>query len=771
MVTDVESPLARLASLAIEHHGAGRAVEAEACYRQALALDAEHGDTLHGLGILEWQAGRLEAAHRHLLDAVAANPDIWRYACTLGRFLAALGRNGEAVLAFARAKDLQPDSADVWLGYANALHATGRLGESISAYRQSSLLQPGNAEVFNNLGVALDAIGQRDDAIVAFQRGLKLRPDFVPLYNNLGNALLGKGLVDDAIAVFQRGLALDENSAKLWFNFANALATRGAGTDAIEAYRQAIAKDPGHDKALVNLGNTLRRRGELDAALLQYMRAIEQAPGFYDAYNNAGIVLLLMGRVDEAIAALERAMALEPDASVAHNNLGNAFKDAGRLDDAIACDRRAVELDPAHTEAHSNLVYTLCFHPGFDERAILAEAQRFASLHRPPGVRSAARRAGHDCTPGRRLRIGYVSPDFRNHCQSLFTLPLLSNHDHQAFEIHCYAELARPDEISARLAACADVWRPTQGMNDAQLAQLIADDGIDILVDLTMHMANGRPMLFAHRPAPVQVAWLAYPGTTGLPEMDYRFTDPWLDPPAPDDDRHGDDRYTEASVRLPDTFWCYDPLVSGLQPNALPALTAGYVTFGCLNNFCKVSDDTLRRWGAVMAGVPSSRLILLAAEGEHRQRVFDRLGSCGIAAERIGFVAYQPRAQYLQTYHRIDLCLDTLPYNGHTTSLDACWMGVPVVTQVGHTVVGRAGWSQLNNLGLAELAAFDDRAFVDIATRLATDLPRLGQLRQTLRARLEASPLMDGKRFASAIEAAYRQIWQNRCSMPAKGSD
>lgn len=288
---------------------------------------------------------------------------------------------------------------------------------------------------------------------------------------------------------------------------------------------------------------------------------------------------------------------------------------------------------------------------------------------------------------------------------------------------------------------------------------MIANDGIDILVDLTMHMANGRPLLFARKPSPVQVAWLAYPGTTGIPEIDYRFTDRWLDPP-----EFGDNRYTEKSIRLHDTFWCYDPLIIGLQPNALPALTAGYFAFGCLNNFCKVSDDTLCRWGQVMARVPSSRLILLAPAGMHRQRVLNQLGRCGVDAERIEFVGFQPRLQYLQTYLRIDLCLDTLPYNGHTTSIDAYWMGVPVITQVGRTVVGRAGWSQLNNLGLSELAAFDDQAFIDIAVALANDLPRLNQLRLTLRSRLEASPLMDGKRFAYAIETAYRQIYQSWCN-------
>jgi predicted O-linked N-acetylglucosamine transferase (SPINDLY family) len=353
----------------------------------------------------------------------------------------------------------------------------------------------------------------------------------------------------------------------------------------------------------------------------------------------------------------------------------------------------------------------------------------------------------------RKLHIGYVSPDFREHCQSLFTAPLLSHHDRREFKIHCYAHLPAPDATSRRLAGFADVWRPIQSTSDAEVESMIRADGIDILVDLTMHMSNGRPLLFARKPAPVQVAWLAYPGTTGQKAIDVRLTDPWLDPPDFDDHR-----YVERSIRLPSTFWCYDPGAETPAVNTLPALAAGYVTFGCLNNFCKVSDLSLHLWGRILGAVPDSRLILLAAPGTHRSRVLDILQGFGITANRIEFVPYQARHAYLATYQRIDLCLDTLPYNGHTTSLDAYWMGVPVITRVGRTVVGRAGWSQLNNLNLPELAAFDDAQFVQKAVELAGDLETLSKLRAGLRERMLASPLMDGAAFAAAIESVYRRV-------------
>ncbi len=732
----------------MRHHGDGRLVEAEHCYREALAAENQNTDALHGLGLLEWQTGRLDDARTLLQKACADAPGVWRYTRTLGKFFATVRRTREALVAFERAKELAPGSAESWFDYANALHIEGRHKEAIPAYRRAIELDPANVEAYNNLGAALDTLGKHAEAVQVLHEGLARQPDFLPLHNNLGNALLNQSLVGEAIAAFQKGLCIDVKSADIWFNLGNAYAAREPGAAASEAYRRALALEPGHPKALVNLGNVLRLRGELTAALDQYRHAIRAQPGLYDAYNNAGVTLHLMGNLEESAALLQQAIALAPQTPTAHSHLGNVFKDSGRLDEALACYRRAMALLPQSADAHGNLLYALHFHQGTSAQDILEEARRFGALHgAAPSAISALPAAG------RRIRIGYVSPDFRQHCQSFFTTPLLSNHDRERFEIYCYAHLARPDEFSQRLAAHADFWRPIYGKSDAQVAEMVAADQVDILIDLTMHMANGRPMLFARKPAPIQVAWLAYPGTTGLPAMDYRLTDPWLDPV-----ESGNGPYTEHSVRLPDTFWCYDPLTDAIAPNVLPALGAGRVTFGCLNNFCKVSDDTLNLWGQVLARLPTSNLILLAPAGAHREHVLAMLAGHDVAPARIEFVESRPRMEYLQTYHRIDICLDTIPYNGHTTSLDAFWMGVPVVTLVGDTIVGRAGWSQLNNLGMPELAAFDAAAFVDIACGLAGDLPQLAAMRQSLRGRMAASPLMDGRRFARAMEDIYEHL-------------
>lgn len=290
-------------------------------------------------------------------------------------------------------------------------------------------------------------------------------------------------------------------------------------------------------------------------------------------------------------------------------------------------------------------------------------------------------------------------------------------------------------------------------LDDSALCDTVRADRIDILVDLTMHMANGRPLLFARKPAPVQIAWLAYPGTTGIDAMDFRISDPRLDPVGVDH------HYSERTLRLPDTFWCYDPLADQ-SINVLPATERGHLTLGCLNNPCKVTDDALRLWSGVMREIPDARLRLLAPGGRHgRQRLLRRLDLQGIASSRVELIEFKPRAQYLRSYLDIDLALDTFPYNGHTTSLDALWMGVPVLTRVGHTCVGRGGFSQLFHVDLLELAATSDAEFVRAAVALANDLPRLAALRRELRPRLEGSALMDGARFARSMEAAYRRAW------------
>jgi predicted O-linked N-acetylglucosamine transferase (SPINDLY family) len=308
----------------------------------------------------------------------------------------------------------------------------------------------------------------------------------------------------------------------------------------------------------------------------------------------------------------------------------------------------------------------------------------------------------------------------------------------------------------------ADIWRDTAHLSDQQIADLVRSDQIDILVDLKMHTADNQLLVFARKPAPVQVIWLGYAGTTGLSAIDYRLTDPYLDPPG-----RFDAFYSEESIRLPHTFWCYEPFSGDLQVGSLPALDRGFVTFGCLNNFCKVNEGCVALWVDILHEVPRSRLLLVAPRGRARHQLLARFQRDGIAEPRIEFVDRVDRREYLELYNRVDLCLDPFPYNGGTTTLDAFWMGVPTITLVGHTAAGRAGWSQSCNLDLQELAAHTPQQYVTLAAQVAEDLSWLQDLRGTLRQRMRQSPLMDGKLFARHVEEAYRRMWRRWCQSPA----
>ena len=339
-----------------------------------------------------------------------------------------------------------------------------------------------------------------------------------------------------------------------------------------------------------------------------------------------------------------------------------------------------------------------------------------------------------------------------------FLLPLVSHHETSEFEVFAYSRVLAPDAITQSIRSQVDCWRNTAGMSDERVAEQIRKDRIDILVDLTMHAASNRLLVFARKPAPVQVTYLAYCSTTGLETVDYRLSDPYLDP-AGGDESH----YSEQTIRLPQTYWCYQPSVARRAVVPLPAQEGGSVTFGCLNNFCKVSDPVLTAWTRLLRALPDSKLLLYAKEGSHRDRVVDRFRADGVNPLRIEFTGKVQAEAYFAMYDRIDIALDTFPFGGGTTTCDALWMGVPVISLAGKTGVGRGGLSILSNIGLPELVARSEDQYVHLAAGLAHDHSRLGHLSSTLRERMERSPVMDAPGFARNIESAYRRMWREWC--------
>ena len=688
-------PIEQALQVAIAHHQAGRLTEAESIYRQILSVRPDHAEAHHLLGVVASQTGRLD----------------------------------QAVACYQRAIELKGDFPDGLNNLAVAFRAMGRPDQSVLCCQRALKLNPNLVEPHANLALALSDMGQHDQAIVCFQKALSIAPDLAAVHAGLADSLARMHQVDRAVASYQR----------------------------------AIALKPDFVQAHVNFGQLCTEAGLFHQAIVCYQRAIELRPELVKARTNLGMALNQADRFDEAIDCLKLALDFDPDAALAHNNLGMAWMFTGQLDEAIACFHRALALEADLAPANDNLLIALHYHPDSDARSLFEASRSWGrrcagSLRQflPPASTSSG--WANDRNPDRPLRIGYVSADFRVNVSAFFLLPLLSHHDRQQFEVTCYAQVAHRDEFTRRMRDCVPHWRSTVGLDDSQVASLVREDRIDILVDLKLHTAQNRLLVFAHKPAPIQVTWLGYPGTTGLKAIDYRLTDPYLDPSGLDDAF-----YCERSIRLPHTFWCYDPILPEPLVNALPCLQTGFVTFGCLNNFCKVNGGVLDLWSRVLAAVPGSRLLVLVPEGSARRSLLDRMAANGVDPARIECAGRHLRPDYLRTYHRIDIALDTFPYNGHTTSLDAFWMGVPVITLAGRTAVGRAGVSQLTNLGLTELIARTPEHYVQIAADLAADRPRLAELRTDLRRRMRSSPLMDGARFSRGVEEAYRAMWRRWC--------
>jgi len=529
----------------------------------------------------------------------------------------------------------------------------------------------------------------------------------------------------------------------------------GRLTEAEAIYGRILAEQPGLVRVWNRLGTVWHTMGRMEEGIDAYCRAIALRPNYAAAHCNLGKAMQETDRFDEAIAAYERAIALQPDLVEAWNNLGSTLAVCGCVDESLVCFRRALALQPGFASAASNLLYTVYFHPRYDAATILAEHRAWAARFAAPRTR-LIQPHGHDRTPGRRLRVGFVSPDFRSHVVGANMLPYFVHHESDQYEIVCYADVLCPDPITRRFQGHADVWHDIVGWSNDEVARRVHADGVDVLVDLTLHTSH-RLFIFAQKPAPVQVSFAAYPGTTGLATMDYRLTDPYLDPPG-----ETDADYTERSVRLR-SFWCYEPPEETPPVGPLPAERNGFVTFGCYNNFAKVSRPTLELWARVLQALPGSRLVLLAPAGRCRDAVHSLFEQAGVTSDRVAFVARANHGAYLQRYHDIDLSLDPIPYNGHTSSLDSLWMGVPVVTLAGRTAVGRGGVSILSNVGLPELIARTPEDYVAIAAGLAGDRSRLSALRAELRARMEASLLGDGRQFAAGIEAAFRGMWERWC--------
>ena len=760
-MTDISPNLDQLLQSALVHHQAGRLPEAEAICGQVLQRDARSADALHLLGVIAYQVGRHEIALDLIRQAIAFQPGNVEAHGNLCSILREKGRLDEAVVAYRQLIAVKPDSADLYIIFGNVLIDKGLVDEAISAYRQAIALKPDYAEAYSNLGNALKKTGRIDEAIAVYRQAIVLKPDYAEAHNNLGNALKDSGQLAEAVAAYGQAIALKPDYAGAYNNLGDALRGMGRLDEAIAALRRAIALKGDYVEPYNSLGITLKENGQLDEAIAVCRQAINLKPDYADAYINLGDVLTYKGQLDEAVTAYRQAIAIMPDGVVAHHNLGNALKDKGLIEEAIAAYRHAIALKPDNPQVHSSLIYSIHCHPGYHADAIAEEHHRWGRQHAQP-LAKFIRPHANDRDPNRRLRVGYVSPDLRDHPVGRFLLPLLSHHDKSRVEVFAYSQVCVADAMTQRLRSHVDCWRNILGLADGQVADLIHEDQIDILIDLAGHTGGNRLGVFARKPAPVQVTWLGYPNTTGLTEIDYRLTDALADPPG-----MTDTLCCERLIRLPQTAWCFAAPFGNFSLDEKTLTPATPITFGSFNNFSKITPAMLELWAKILRSTPGSRLSIKATalRGESdRHRVQQIMESAGVAPNRLKLLEWQKsHEEHIASYQLVDIALDTFPYHGTTTTCEALWMQVPVVTLAGSTHVSRVGVSLLTNVGLAELVAHGEDEYVRIASELAHDLSRLTHLRSTLRGRMQESPLMDSRRFASGMEEVYRIIWRNWC--------
>ncbi len=524
---------------------------------------------------------------------------------------------------------------------------------------------------------------------------------------------------------------------------------------AIQWLRRAITIAPNDWEIHYNLGLMLAMATRRHDAIAAYTRALELKPDAANAHNNLGNLLQAEGRLSDAKRHLEQALQFQPDSVHAHTNIGNLLLALGRIDDAIARFRHALTLRPDYAMPHSNILLALNSHEGCDPAALLREHQefgrQFADRIQPIKLAKRIRMFGE------RLRIGYISADFRSHSVAFFLDRILENHDRSRFLVTCYSNVVQPDAMTQRMRGHADQWRDIFALNDDEAAQQVVRDQIDILVDLGGHTEKSRLLLLARRLAPVQASYLGYPNTTGMSQVDYLITDSIVAP------THAAGSYVEKVIRLPESFFCYFGPEIGVPVAPPPVLSKGHITFAVLTNWVKARPVMMEAWATILKRVENSRIILKAnslRDEPLANEVRNFFTSRGIANDRIDVQGWTDFLPYVQLMEQIDIGLDTFPFNGHTTTCHQLWMGVPVVTRVGETHASRMGLSVLSSLGMPEFAAHNADEYVDIAVRFAADPERLKNLRSGIRDRWKNSGLLDGLRFTRNLERAYLQMWQ-----------
>ena len=679
-------------------------------------------DQRFAAAVAEHQAGNSADAERLYRELVAAHPDYAAGWCNLGVLMVHAGKPDDAAACYVQALTAVPGHPDAHFNLGNLYRRAGRLPEAAAEYHNCLAGNPNHSAAWFNVGLCRSAMNDLPAAGEAFREVTRLEPNSPDARLRLGDALMRTGNLPDAVAEF----------------------------------RTAVSLHPDDPRGLYNLGLGLANAGQTDEAHETLTRTLQLKPDYAEAHNALGLTLESLGRKDDAQHHYQQAVQYRPDFADGWCNLGTNLGEQGRTAEAIGCLRHSLAIRPAAAPVHSNLLLLLNYTSDLTAEQVYAEHRTWAERHAGPTPNPPPVPSPHD--PNRRLRVGYVSADFRQHTVSGFIERLLRHHDRAEVEVFAYANVVRPDGRTESLRGLADHWRPIAGLTDDRAAGLIRDDKIDILVDLGGHTASNRLLVLARRPAPVQATLFGYPNTTGLTAVDYRITDDLSDP-----DGGPGSPTTETPLRLPGPAWVYRPPDAAPPPGPLPGMSQKTFTLGCLNNAAKLSDACLEAWIEILRAAPGTRLVLVAGHAKAgTKRLADIITKAGILRDRIELLPRVPTAEYFAAHHQFDLYLDPFPYNGGVTTCDALWMGVPVLTVAGSDYRSRQGLGLMTRVGLPQFVADIPGELGSMVKEWSGRRPELADIRRGLRDRIAESEVCDAAGYVKSLETAYRRVWRDR---------
>ena len=747
-------------------HKQGNLQEAEAHYRHVLATNPNQPDALHLMGVLAHQVQKNEFALSLITKSLAIRPGHVDTMMNLASVQQALGDVAKAEQTLNEAIKRHPNAAELWFNKGN-LYELGRQHEkAIDAFTQGLKIRPEWPEAYVQLAVSYTSLHRVDEAVAALREALRIRPDYKPAITNLGTLLSDNGRHDEAVAHYEALLADEANASEIYlYNHLGVIHDNAMQWDkSMVMHEKALALDPENPDTLNNYANSLSAAGKKKESEELYKHALRVRPDDTRTYYNLGLLYLSMNDLLAAEAAYLRAIELGAgDASFVGSSslylsMGNLYVNMGNLPKALEYLRMAMEMDVGHHIAHSNYLFMMHYHPELSPDDIMKETRVWAHNYTAGVV--PLTHEGHDRTPGRRMKLGFVSADFRDHPVNVYFEPILKSLNRQHVEIFCYNNNGIVDHVTKRLQSYGDEWHQIQLLDDARAAALIKQHGVDILIDLSGHTAGSRLRMFAHKPAPIQATWIGYFNSTGVPAIDYIITDRYLLPP---EDEY---LYTEKPLRLPTSGACYQLRGVEVEVNPLPALARGFTTFGCFSAISKITPSVLELWAEILKRVPTAQLYLKNAAFSQvmmHDKYREIFAGLGVNPERLRFGGQDDIKTYLAEYNEVDIMLDTFPYNAATTTLDALWMGVPPIALKGNMLVSHIGESMLGAVGLQECVAATKEEYVEKAVALAANATRLAEIRAGLRATLEASPMTDAKRFTVGLEDALRAVWTEWC--------